>query len=223
MLQRPPATVHRLRVALVDDHPVVREGFRRLIAHDDDIEVVAEFGDIGAVNAALPELPKLGLDVLVLDLSLPQGNGFALLRRITARIPKLRVLVFTMFDSPELAQQCLRVGASGFVTKGTPPQDVVDAIRRCALGEVPLSPDVAHVLQLRQSRAPHALLSPQAMTIMLELIDGKSIETIAELMHLSAKTVANYQAQIRHVLQVDNTIGLLQYAKRHGIGSPYVS
>ena len=212
-----------LRIALVDDHAVVREGFQRLLEVSGEMRVVAEFGDVESLNAALANLPRLHLDLLVFDLSLRGGSGFDLLRRIATRHPKLRILVFTMFDSPELASQCLRAGAAGFVTKGSDPDAVIDAVWRCVQGEVPLSVDVAQALHSRAGIAPHANLSSRAFSVLLELVKGKTLEEIGDELHMSAKTVANYQTVIRRVLGVDNSVALVHYAQRHCIGTASIS
>ena len=132
-----------LRVGLVDDHAVVRSGYRRLIELEDDLAVTAEFTDAESTYAALTAPGPCPVDLLVLDLSLPGQSGLELLRHLTLRVPSLPVLVFTMHESGALVRQCLRAGAAGFVTKCSEPGTLLDALRRIARGEIALSDDVA--------------------------------------------------------------------------------
>lgn len=210
-----PAGRRPLRVALVDDHAVVRAGYRRLLECERDLEVVAEFGSGEAAVAALTRDADPGADVLVLDLSLPGLSGLDLLRRLVSRCPSLQVLVFTMHDAPAMVQQCLRLGAAGFVTKSSDPEVLVDALRRVARGETALSPDVADV---DTAGGPaHAALSPRELDVLQRLVTGRSVDEIAQAMHLSPKTVANYQTELRRKLGVGNAVELLQYARLHGL------
>ena len=131
-------------VMLVDDHAVVRAGYRRLLELESDCVVSAECGDGDAAYALLQQRQPPPVDVIVLDLSMPGRSGFDLLRRIALRWPVLRRLVFSMHDSPAMVAQALAAGADGFVTKSSPPEVLVAALRRVAAGEQRvLSPDIA--------------------------------------------------------------------------------
>ncbi len=142
---RVPVTQSRpLRIAIADDHAVVRSGYRRLLELDQAVEVVAEFAD---GESAYRWLSGHAADILILDLSMPGRGGLATLQRLRHRVPGLRVLVFTMHDSPSLAAQALRLGASGYITKSSPPESLIDAIRTIDAGGCPLSSEVASALQ----------------------------------------------------------------------------
>lgn len=206
-----------LNIALVDDHAVVRQGYRRLLELEDDMKVVAEFAEAQSAYRAFSEGTLGRVDLVVLDLSLPGASGLDLLRRLAQRCPQLKVLIFTMHDSVAMVTQCLRAGAAGFVTKNSEPALLVDAVRRAARGELPLSPDVAQAVRQGAGSAPHAALSPRAFVVFLSLVDGHSVEDIAQTLRLSGKTVANYQTQIRRTLGVDSSVELLRYAQRHGL------
>src|SRR5262245_28534458 len=132
-----------LRVCQVDDHAVVRTGYRRLIELESDLVVASEHADAESAYAALARGDACPIDILVLDLSLPGQSGLELLRHLARRRPGLRMLVFTMHDSPATVRQCLAAGASGFVTKSSAPEVLVEALRRVARGEIALSPDIA--------------------------------------------------------------------------------
>jgi DNA-binding NarL/FixJ family response regulator len=209
-----------LRVALVDDHAVVRAGYRRLLELE-NIEVAAEFADADSAYAALAPDAAEPLDLLVLDLSLPGRSGLELLQRLQQRRPQLRVLVFTMHDNVALVLQCLRAGAAGFVTKSSAPQVLVDAVHRAVRGERALSPDVAAAVQREQAQAqpgaPHLRLSPREFDVLRALIEGAGVEEISRRLRLSPKTVANYQTLLRQKLGVSTAVELLHYAREHGL------
>ncbi len=128
----------RLRVMLVDDHAIVRTGYRRLLELEGDIAVVAEHADAASALQALQRSEGAGVDLVVLDLSMPGSGGLDLLRRGCLRWPLLHWLVFTMHDSPAVLGQALRAGAAGFVTKSSQPEELVQALRRVAAGQRPV-------------------------------------------------------------------------------------
>lgn len=201
---------------LADDHAVVREGYRRLLELEPGVLVVGECADGEAVRAAIER--GVAVDVLVLDLSMPGCGGLAVLRRARDAWPQVQVLVFTMHDSPTMVAQALQDGAAGFITKNSAPHELVDAVRRVAAGERPvLSLDVAGVAIGNAARAP---LAPREFEVLQLLAQGCSVDEVGRRIHLSAKTVSNYQTAIRQKLGVSNGIELLHEAKRRGwVGS----
>ena len=207
-----------LRIGLVDDHAVVRSGYRRLIELEDDLAVTAEFVDAESTYAALTAPGPCPVDLLVLDLSLPGQSGLELLRHLAQRLPSLPILVFTMHENGALVQQCLRAGAAGFVTKCSEPGTLLDALRSVARGEIALSDDVVPAPG-DAAEAPHAALSVRECDILQRLVVGHDVDRIAQTLHLSAKTVANYQTEIRRKLGVGNAVELLRYARVHGIAT----
>jgi DNA-binding NarL/FixJ family response regulator len=210
-----------LRVAIADDHAVVRAGYRRLLELEHDIAVVDEFGDADSAYSALTAADGPAIDLLVLDLSMPGRSGLELLRRLGARLPALRVLVFTMHDSAAMLDQCMRAGAAGFVTKSSAPEVLVDAVRRAARGEIALSPDMAALRASSHAGPAHTRLSSREFDILQQLIAGQTVEDIAQNLRLSAKTVANYQTSIRQTLGVGSAVELLRYAREHGLIDGY--
>ena len=212
--------IEPLRVGLVDDHAVVRSGYRRLLELESDFAVAAEFVDAESTYAALAAPGPCPIDLLVLDLSLPGQSGLELLRHLRSRLPSLPVLVFTMHDSAALVQQSLRAGAAGFVTKSSEPGTLLEALRRIARGEIVLSDDVALALAPADTApAPHAALSVREFDIFQRLVLGHDVDRIAQTLHLSAKTVANYQTEIRRKLGTRNAVELVRYARMHGIAT----
>jgi DNA-binding NarL/FixJ family response regulator len=208
--------VHRLRVAIADDHAVVRSGYRRLLELDARVEIVAEFSD---GESAYRWLASNEADVLILDLSMPGCGGLAALDRLRQRVPGLRILVFTMHESADLAEQTLRLGAAGYVTKSSPPESLVDAVRAVAGGKRPISPDIARALAGRSRRldAPHASLSPREFEIFLLLAGGESVEEIAAHRSLSVKTISNYQTAVRQKTGLGSSLEMYRYAEAHGL------
>jgi DNA-binding NarL/FixJ family response regulator len=215
------ASAMSLRVMLVDDHAVVRAGYRRLLELESDFEVVAECADGDAALTLLQQRQGAGVDVMVLDLSMPGRSGLDLLRRVALRWPAVRQLVFSMHDSPAMVAQALQAGADGFVTKSSQPAWLVAALRRVASGERPvLSPDIAGAPAAASAQPPHQALSSREFQVLQGLVAGDSLETIATRLHLSAKTVSNYQTLIRQKLGVGTAVELLRYAQQHRLFSP---
>lgn len=205
-----------LRIGLVDDHAVVRAGYRRLLELE-GMAVAAEFADADSAYAALSVGEHCPVDLLILDLSLPGRSGLELLRRLSARRPELKVLVFTMHDSAATVAQCLRAGAAGFVTKSSAPEELVEAVHRAWRGELALSPDVAQAARQAAEPAPHLQLSTREFDVLQALLRGASVEEISQQLRLSPKTVANYQTLVRQKLGASNAVELLRYAREHGL------
>ena len=202
----------RLRVVLADDHAVVRTGYRRLLELEDDMEVVADFADS---DAACAWFASHDADVLVLDLSMPGRGGLETLARVKARRPGLRVLVFSMHDSPAMVDQALRAGADGYLTKSSEPDALIDAVRRAARGEQPLSPDVAAARAAGAQEAAHLSLTPREFAIFRLLAAGRTVEEIAARLFLSTKTVANYQTTIRQKTGLASVLDMYRHADAH--------
>lgn len=212
----PGATRLRWRVMLVDDHAVVRAGYRRLIEDEPDLQVVAEHADADSAYQALGAASGPALDLLVLDLSMPGRSGLDMLRRLGQRWPKLGVLVFSMHDSPAMVTQALQAGAAGFVTKRSAPEVLVQALRRVALGEnAVLSPDLAALARAFSAVAPHQALTLREFDVLRGLVEGLTLDEIARRLHISPKTVSNLQSQVRQRLGVATAVELLHYAREH--------
>jgi len=205
-----------IRVLLADDHPVVRSGYLRLLDQAGDIHVVAEAGDGEAAYAAwLAQRP----DVLVSDISMP-GGGLDLVRRVLQRDSGARVLVFSMHDSPALVRQALAAGALGYVTKGSAPEALIDAVRALHAGRRWLSPDVApHAARSASATDADGLasLSVREFETFRLLAQGNSVDECAQQLKLSPKTISNQQTLIKEKLGVATPAALVHLALRHGI------
>jgi two-component system, NarL family, invasion response regulator UvrY len=209
--------LERTRLLLVDDHAVVREGYRRLLETRPDLAIV---GEAGSAREALEQFRTLSPDVLVLDLSLPDMGGVELIRRLLQRDARARILVFTMHREPLFATQALRAGALGYVTKSSPPDVLVKAVYQVAARSQVISPDIAPDLALAlidRPREPLAELAPREFEILRLLLDGLGPEEIGARLSISAKTVQNCHYQIKGKLGVKSDIELTRLALRMGL------
>jgi DNA-binding NarL/FixJ family response regulator len=207
-----------IRVLLVDDHPVVRTGYRRLLDQAGDVSVVAEAGDgAAAYSAFVAHMP----DVVVTDLSMPGGGGLELIRRVLARAPDARVMVFSMHDDALLVRRALEAGARGFLTKASSPDCLVVAIRALHAGGRYLGPDLpASLLHQREPQFDAdglSSLSAREFEVFRLLALGHSSAECAQVLRLSPKTVANHQTLIKEKLGVVTSAALAHLAIRHRV------
>ena len=212
----------RISVFLVDDHSVVREGYRRLLERSVGIQVI---GEAANANDAYAEFQRLTPDVVVMDISLPGASGIEAMRRMLAREPGAKVLMFSMHEEPIFATRAFQAGALGYVTKASAPEVLVEAVRTVAQGKRYLSADMAQSLALQSVGAGAAgleVLSNREFEVMRLLVAGDTIAIIAEKLQLSAKTVANHQSLIRHKLGVETHTQLIRVAARHGVSTGFV-
>jgi len=208
-------TKSSIKVLLVDDHAVVRAGYKRYLELDTQIEVVGEAENGEQAYALLSELTA---DVIVMDLSMPGRGGLESIRHILQRYPEQRILVFTMHENAALAAQALRAGAKGYLTKSVSPDLIVDAIHQIMQGGQPIDADLAAAIkQSELESAPHLQLAPREFEIFCLLANGQSVDEIGQRLNIGVKTVSNYQTTIRQKLGVTTTIELHQYARQHGL------
>lgn len=206
-------------VLLVDDHPVVRSGYARLLEAGGDIRVAAEAPDAEAGYTAYVQCtPK----VTVTDLSLPGSSGIELIRRIRARDTSARVLVFSVHDEAVVVDKAIQSGASGFISKRSAPEVLLEAVRAVAKGERYFSEDVRRVVEHRWPDAEREVinaLSAREFEVFRLLARGMSPAECAQMLNLSQKTVANYQALIKEKLNVSTSAALVHLALRLGVVS----
>ena len=210
-------TAGRTRVMLADDHAIVREGYRSLLQKQDRLQVVAE-ADNGA--DAYRVYKEARPDLVIMDLSMPGIGGVEAIRRIRQWDKSARILVFTMHQSAAYAIQAIKAGARGFVTKSNPPEALLRAITEVMAGRIALSPDIDHELAInRLADEPSAIdaLSPREFEILRMLLAEKSVDEIANTLHISVKTAANTRYQIRAKLGVGSDIELVRLALRQRI------
>lgn len=205
-----------MRLLIVDDHPVVRAGLRRLLATEPGLQIVeATTGQeaIGTFCEARPEL-------VLLDLNLPGISGLEVLGRLLIEDPKARVIVISMYDNPVYVARVLELGARGYVSKNAPPEQIIEAVRRVAAGRSYIEPEMAQELVLRNVRPASQLsqLSPRELEILRLLADGSSLTEIAEAIGVSYKTVANQCTQLKAKLAAPRMADLIRVAISHGFG-----
>jgi DNA-binding NarL/FixJ family response regulator len=204
------------RVLLIDDHVVVRTGYRRLLDAEPDLKVVGEAASAEEANALVQCTEP---DVALVDLSLKGSSGIEAIGGMLARRPELKILVLSMHDSAGHITQALRAGALGYMTKYSDPEAVIAGIRRVATGRRAYSPEVAEVLAREQHTGdcPLSGLTPREFEVLRLLVHGETPIGIASSMHLSRKTILNYLSMIRQKLDTDTDFQLLHLAARHGL------
>jgi two-component system invasion response regulator UvrY len=206
----------RTTVLLVDDHAVVREGYRRLLERTDDLQVIAEASTGEEAYRLFSEVrPR----VVVMDISLPGIGGIEAARRILAREPEARILMFSMHEDVVFSSRALQAGARGYVTKSSAPEVLVDAVRLVAEGKLYISHKMAQELAVQMmpgSQHPLHALSAREFEVFRLLVAGHAVSEIAKILSLSYKTVANYQSSIRQKLDVATAAQVVRMALSHG-------
>jgi DNA-binding NarL/FixJ family response regulator len=212
--------MRRVSILLVDDHAVVRAGYRRFLEREPGYVVTAE---AASGEQAYAMLQTTMPDIVILDLTMPGEGGLATLRRLKLRWPLLPVLVFSMHDNLAFAVQALRAGANGYLTKSSDPALMVNAVRSVLAGTSAVSPDIAG--QMARAAAsgtaqPTLGLSGREFDIFRLIASGRTHEEIASLLKLSAKTVANNHSLIRQKLGISTDIELFRLAVECGAVEP---
>jgi DNA-binding NarL/FixJ family response regulator len=204
----------KLTVVLVDDHALVRKGFRRMLEDDPAISVVGEASNgEDAVRLALELKPK----VVVMDCALPGIDGIEATRRIRAKMPDATVLMLSMHSEDTLVRQSLEAGARGYILKSALELDLVSAIKRVARGDLVLDPQLAKPAALKGER--DSALTTRELEILRHIVAGKSNKEIAAELGLSANTVGVHRANIMDTLGIHKTAELVVYAIRNGLVS----
>ena len=203
---------NRISVLLVDDHTLVRRGFRRLLEDDPAIEVVGEAGD---GDAAIELAVRLTPQVVVMDCAMPGTSGLVATRRILERAPKTAVLMLSMHSEATLVRQAMDAGARGYVLKDAIDLDLASAVKRAAAGGTVLDPKLTQATTLKGER-DHGL-SARELEVLRHICDGLSNRAIATRLGLSVNTVAVHRANIMKTLGVHKTAELVVYAIQNGL------
>jgi len=210
-------TDHSRKIMLVDDHAIVREGYRAILQKQRGLDVIAEAAD--GVEA-YDLFKNLRPDLTIMDLAMPGIGGVESIRRMRQWDPTARILVFTMHQNAAFAVQAIRAGASGYVTKTSPPEVLVRSVFDVLDGKTSLSPDIEHELalsRLDEETVAADVLTAREFEVLRLLLAGRTTEDIANLLHLSPKTVANLHYLIKTKLGVSSDIELVRLALRQGI------
>jgi len=204
-------------IVLVDDHAVVRAGVRRLLEQEPLFEVIGE-ADSG--EKAYQIFGELKPDVMVMDLSMPGMGGLEGIRRILMRYEKAKILVLSMHEDLSFANQALKLGAKGYLTKNTLADDLVKSIETVTQGDVFLSDEIAKKMAMQSisgNQDPVHELSAREFEIFRLLAEGLDIDAIASTLNISSKTVSNYQTMIKQKLNINTPIELIRYAIKVGV------
>lgn len=203
-----------MKILIVDDHPIVRAGLRRLLTAEPEIEVREAASGREALSVFKEQQPTL----VILDLNLPDIGGLEVLVRLKAIDPDARVLVLSMHDDETHTTRALRAGAAGYVTKNAPPEELLEAIGRVARGRTYIEREIAEGLvfaSIRASSDPLKDLSSRDLEILRQLAEGRTLSQIADTMGIGYKTAANNCSRIKAKLGAASTADLIRIALRH--------
>jgi DNA-binding NarL/FixJ family response regulator len=210
-----------VKVLVVDDHDVVREGIRMVLSSDPELDVV---GTASSGEQAIEEVHRLHPDVVVMDIGMPGLSGFEATRRIRESEPDVKVVALTVHDSEAYVFQMLQAGATGYVVKRAAAEDVIQAVKRASKGEAVLHPSVAKLVIKdylsrveRGEEASFDTLSDREREILKLIAEGRTNREIAEMLFLSIKTVQAHRANLMHKLGMHDRTELVKYAIRKGI------
>lgn len=209
-----------IRVLVVDDHALFREGVKRTLAETTDIKVVGEAAD---GHAAAELARSLDFEVLLTDLSIPLRSGMDLVRHVRAHRPSIRILVLSMHAETEYAVRAMRGGANGYLTKESAPDELAHALRKVAAGGSFISANVAQELALgtmTSQKSAHEALTGREFQIFTLLAAGVPIGRVAEQLHLSPKTVSAHKVNVMQKLGAASQTDLVRYALKHGLTRP---
>jgi len=212
-----------MRVLLADDHNIVRSGLRSLLDAEPDIEVVAEASD---GREAVELATQQSVDIVVMDLAMPNLNGIEATRQILARSPATKVIALSMHSDRRFVARALQVGASGYLLKDCAAEDLVRTIRSVAAGRTYLSPQISELVVedyvsglAEDDSSALAVLTPRQREVLQLLAEGKSTKEIASALYVSPKTVETHRYHIMSKLGIENLAGLVKYAIREGLTS----
>jgi len=209
-----------IRILIVDDHAIVREGYRALLAKHEGLKVVGEACDAASAYQCYKEMRP---DVVIMDISMPGRGGIDAIEHIRELDSHARILVFTMHSGVAYALQAFRAGAKGYVTKSSPPDLLVRAVRDIAEGQLAICPEISEALafdRLQEEKTGLHGLSPREFEIFRLILGAKSTDEIASALNLSRKTVSNYHYAIKSKLGVDSDIELFYLGLRQGLVEP---
>jgi two-component system, NarL family, invasion response regulator UvrY len=206
----------KIKVLIADDHAVVREGIRKILSEYSDLVVGGEARD---GNEAMNLIRNGSWDVVILDMTMPGKNGFDILKDIHAEKPGLPVLILSMLPEEQFARRALKAGASGYLTKGSDPGELIKAIRKILSGgkyiSLEFAEQLAYDLHPLADKDTHEILSDREFQVMLKLAEGKSISEIAKQLFLSAKTVTTYRARIMEKMNMKSNAEVTRYVIEH--------
>jgi DNA-binding NarL/FixJ family response regulator len=200
-----------IRILIADDHSIVRDGLKRILAATPDLQVADEAADGDAVLALVK---ARDYDVVMLDMSMPGLSGLDLIKRLRVEKPKLRILVLSMHGEKQYAARALKAGASGYLNKDSASDLLLVTLRKIAAGGVHIGEDAAAAL-IQGKGSPHEALSDREFEVLRLLVEGLGPTEIGERLHLSVKTVSTHKTRILEKLNLRSTAELVRYALEH--------
>lgn len=207
-----------IRLAIVDDHAIVRAGFREMLSEELGMSIQFEAGNAETAQTLLRQHP---CDVLMLDLSLPDQNGIELLRAVKQRHDETQVLIISSFSEERYALPMIRNGASGYLCKDCDRNDLINAIHTVSQGRRYVSANTAELLAREMAgetdKPAHEMLSEREMQVFMRLVKGESVSVIGQALHLSVKTVSTYRSRLLEKLMVSSNAELATYAHQQGL------
>jgi len=208
----------KLEVLVADDHAIIRDGLKKILADTDDLIVAGEAANGSAV---LEKVRARDWSLLMLDISMPGRNGLELIRLVKAERPKLPILIFSMHHEEQYAVRAIRAGASGYLSKEGDTDLLLPAIRKVAAGGIFISPKVAELLAgdiaPHESRLPHTLLSDREFEVFNRIVRGFGLTAIADELSLSVKTVSTHKSHILAKMNMSTQVDLVRYSIEHGL------
>lgn len=209
-----------IQLLICDDHALVREGFKQILAEVPDLRVA---GEAAEGPEAIQKIRHGGIDVVLLDIALPGRDGLDVLKQVHQEFPKLPVLIVSTYPEKQYALRSLRLGAAGYLNKGADPTELITAIRKIAKGGMFVSPTVAETLATAMRKdsgqPPHELLSPREYQVFTLIAAGKTLSEIAAQLSLSLNTVSTYRARIMEKIDTHNDVETALYAVQHHLVS----
>lgn len=205
-----------IRLLICDDHAIVRQGLKQVLADAPNMNVVAEAGNGAEV---LQGLRQHSIDVLLLDIALPGRDGLDVLKQIRQEFPRLPVLIISTYPEKQYALRSLRLGAAGYLNKGADPTELITAILKISQGGLFVSPAMAETLasalRMESDRPLHEQLSPREYQVFIHIANGKTLTEIASQLSLSLNTVSTYRARVMEKINTHNDVEIALYAVRH--------
>ncbi|KAF0139729.1 MAG: two component transcriptional regulator LuxR family [Stygiobacter sp.] len=202
-----------MNIAITDDHEIIREGLKKILAKHDDLKVVAEASSIAELEKLLDDTQ---IDFIMLDISLPDKSGLDFVKDIKSRFPEVKVLIFSIYPEEKFAKRAINLGADGYLSKNAKPSEIIEAIRKIERGGKYLKAELIEELFLHNDKLhtnpTHELLSNREFEVLRLLAKGNKITEIAESLGLSVNTIASYKTRIQDKLNIKSTAELIRYA-----------
>jgi DNA-binding NarL/FixJ family response regulator len=212
-----------IKIILADDHAILRHGLSRSFEMEKDIDVIGQAKD---GHSAIELVRELSPDVIVMDIGMPDLNGVEATRRITKEYPKVKIIGLSMHSSDKYVREMFRAGASGYLLKNCPFEELVEAIRIVVKGKTYVSPSIGDMIIKEYASKPDeeksafSILSQREREVLQLLAEGKTTKQIGKRLHISSKTVEAHRLRIMEKLDIDNVAQLTKYAIQEGLTQP---